>query len=139
MYLRKSQERGALRTPFLWVAFFLPLVWLSYRRLYWGVAIFLGVCVGIAVAQEFVPFLMRIDRYIGIGICGGVAVSGKMFVVTFAARAAGKADAAGLTGEVRRDFLASRGGTSWISALLAGIFTLGSAGWLLYLLWGSPA
>lgn len=136
-YLQKSQERGRLQTPFLWTAFFFPLVWLAYRKFYLGIAIFIGAVVAITVVQEFVRLPDVVDRWIGPAMAGGVAVSAKYFVVTFAAKYAGKADAQGLIGDARRTFLAEHGGTSWISALLAGIFTLGVAGWVAYTLWGS--
>lgn len=136
-YLTKCQGKKNLVGSFVWTAFFLPLVWLAYRKFYLGIAIFIGVFIALAVAFEYVPFLARFDRHLGMAMSVAVAISGRIFVVTRAAKQAAKADMNGLTGDARRAFLVERGGTSWISALLAGIFTVGVIGWLAYLLWGS--
>lgn len=136
-YLAKCQVKKNLVGSFVWTAFFLPLVWLAYRKFYLGIAIFIGIFIALAVGSEYVPFLARFDRHIGMAMSIAVAISGRIFVVTRAAKQAVKADMNGLTGDARHAFLAERGGTSWISALLAGIFTVGVTGWLAYLLWRS--
>jgi hypothetical protein len=136
-WLEKSQIKKRLIGGFVWTAFFLPLVWLAYRKLYLGIAIFIAVGIAFVILQDFMPFLQRMDRSIAIGMAAAVAVAGRTFVAMRAANQVAKADEAGLTGDARRAFLADHGGTSWISALLAGIFTLGFAGWIFYLMWGS--
>ncbi len=136
-YLEKSQLRGRLLTKFVWTAVLLPLVWLAYRRFYFGVGIFIGVAVAIAIAQDFVPLLARFGHHLGLAMAFAVAASGGSLVVMRAAKQAAKADAAGLAGAARQNFLAERGGVSWISAGLAGIFMIGAFGWIAYLAWGA--
>lgn len=136
-YLQKVRERRHAFHQFVWTAFLLPLVWLAYRRFYLGIGLFLVAAVAIGFLPEIIPFFARFERHLGIALAVAVAATGKVYVIKRAARHAAKADEAGLTGEARRTFLADRGGTSWISALLAGIFTLGFAGWIFYLTQGS--
>lgn len=136
-YLQKVRERRHALHQFVWTALILPLVWLAYRRFYLGVGIFLLSAIAIGFLPEIIPFFARFERHLGIALAVAVAATGKVFVVKRAAKHAAQADAAGLTGDARHAFLAERGGTSGISALLAGIFTLGVAGAAFYTLWGS--
>ena len=131
-YLKKFRERRHLLHQFIWIAVLLPLVWLAYRKFYAGIVIFVGIVGAFVIAQEYLPSPVRFDRNVGIALAVTVAGTGKTFVITRAVKHAARADATGLLGASRRDFLAERGGTSWISAVLAGIFTVGVAGWVFY-------
>jgi len=130
-YLENSRLRMRLYESVVWIAILVPLVWLAYRKLYLGIALFFGAILAISIVTEFVPLDSRVERWIGPALGVAVAVSGKIYLVRRVAKFAARADAAGLAGIARREYLAARGGTSWIAASLAGIFTLG-VNWLVY-------
>lgn len=136
-YLVKCQSKKKLIGSFVWTAFFFPLVWLAYRKLYLGIAILVGIVVAFVILVDLVPDLASLERSLNVGLMAGVAVAGRIFVLMRAAKTVARADEAGLSGDARKAFLAERGGTSWISALLAGILMLGFAGWIFYQTWGS--
>ena len=133
-YHQKCQVKKKLVGSFVWTAFFFPLIWLAYRKLYFEIVIVVAVAITIGIFQAYVPALERLETAINVGLMVGVAVAGRIFVLLRAAKHVGKADAAGLTGEARHLYLADRGGTSWISAALVGILMLGIAGAMFYTL-----
>jgi hypothetical protein len=47
-YLEGCRVKKKLVGSFVWTAFFLPLVWLAYRKLYLAIAILIGVLIGVA-------------------------------------------------------------------------------------------
>ncbi len=123
--LERMQARGRPTVmSWSWPGFLVPLPWFAYRKI-WGALI--GLPAGIAVVvllHLYVPQLGKAPGADGLYFILAIVVGGmygKSFLVQAANKAAAKATALGLTGEARTAYLAKRGGTLPLAALIVSI------------------
>ncbi|MGE5538747.1 MAG: hypothetical protein ACM30I_09010 [Gemmatimonas sp.] len=99
-----------------WPAFLLGFVWMFYRKIYiWGALLFL---LPIVAAVVFGTSGMA-------GLAGVLGVLGKRMYVEAGLSRISKANALGLTGQERTDYLSRAGGVSWIGGGLALFILIG--------------
>jgi len=95
-----------------WPGFFMPIVWLFYRKLY----LYDALCIVIPLAIALV-----FDLSAGSGIAVAIALSAKAWYVSAGLQRLGKADQLGLLGEERNDYLRRVGGVSPAAGWLVGL------------------
>jgi hypothetical protein len=111
-------------TSWCWPGFLVPLPWFAYRKM-WGALI--GFPVGIAIVvllNIYVPQLGKAPGADGFYLILAIVLGGmygKSLFVQTASKAAVKASAQGLTGDARAAYLAKRGGTSPLAAVIVSI------------------
>lgn len=108
-YLRKSKEKGRRKVGFIWGAFLAPPVWLAYRKLYF----YLGIYV--AVVAALVVLLPSSATGAGTGISVAVAMIGKMLIMERAWKTCDKSYDMEMNEAQRLEYLARKGGVSWIA------------------------
>ncbi|MEQ8440961.1 MAG: DUF2628 domain-containing protein [Alphaproteobacteria bacterium] len=109
-----------------WLGFFLPLSWFAYRRMWGWLVGMIGVFAGLTMIQNATG--LDFGGGPAVGIAAAVGIMGKQLVIQRAARAVAEADAKGLRGSHRAEFLAESGGVNVTAAWIVGIATFGLIG-----------
>ncbi|WP_025899422.1 DUF2628 domain-containing protein [Sneathiella glossodoripedis] len=119
IFLQLNNDLNANKKPksYNWVAFFFPIPWLFYRKMYlWGLAILLVPVILYTVFPDL-P-----DASIAIGVV--FLLLGNQFYVESANKKIKKIEALGLSPEERDERIRSTGGVSKTGAIFGGIIML---------------
>lgn len=110
----RAGRRGPL-AAWSWPAFSASLAWFWYRKLWLGGVLSLAI----PMVGGWLP-----GGWGGVAGYLLVAALAKDWYLRAALGSVTQADAAGLTGPARHDFLAGRGGTSWPAGALGGVLVV---------------
>jgi Protein of unknown function (DUF2628) len=121
---------GSLRAGFNLAAFFLSFAWLLYRKMYREFFIGLAALIGVGILQGVAGALTEadlkgLDRAVDLAVAVTMGMLGNGLYLRRAQRVIASARAQEPDPERRAALLKARGGTSWISSLLAVVFFLG--------------
>jgi hypothetical protein len=94
-----------------WVVFFTSFPWFFYRKMYVAGAL-------VIVVPTLLAYLFGFTGNVGAAI--GVAMSANYFYVHAAIKRVSKADALGLVGQERQEYLRRAGGVSVVAGVLSG-------------------
>lgn len=114
-------KSGRVWFSWSWPAYFVPLAWFAYRRLYGCIFAYLAFSVVFVGGLVFAPGLAPVLAVVGIGVSLAIAMSARKLVLVRADKAAELADALDLVAQKRAYLLAAEGGVSRLGGWVGGI------------------